>query len=141
MKKFENLSLEKKEAIVEQINAEVTSIAQEEARTGQTIPVPQGEQLVTSMSMELMRCRKEISTLLPTMSKKSIHRSTMAYLDLPTDGVPVYLKTDEEKKLFAYGQRAIMARMVIIQHHVNKLALEAKANQQAKESEIQDGPV
>lgn len=132
---MENLSQETKEKIVAEVNAEVTSIAQEEARTGQKINLPTGERLVQMMSMELIRCRREISNLLPTMSKKDIHRATLAYLDLPTGDVPVYLKSPESQKLFAFGQRAIMARMVVVQHEANKLALEARAKkeQQAQE--------
>ena len=130
MSNLKNLTEEQKLNIVKELNTEVTSIAQEEAKTGQKINIPGAEKLVESMAIDLMRCRREIANLLPTMSKKSIQRATLAYLDLPQDQLPVLLKTEEEKKLFAYGQRAITARMVIVQHHVNKLALEAKLKQQ-----------
>lgn len=137
---IKNLSQEEKSEIVKQINTEVTTIAAEEERTGQKLNLPQGEQLVAIMANELMRARREISNLLPTMSKKAIYRATMAYLDLPTDDVPVFLKSDDEKKLFAFGQRAIMARMVVIQHQANKLALEArvKAEESKQQSEVQN---
>lgn len=128
--KLKNLSDEDKQEIVKQVNTEVTSIAEEEARTGQKIDVPRGENLVAIMAQELIRCRKQIAEIIPNMSKRAIHRATMAYLDLPTNDVPVYLNTDDEKKLFALGQRAIMARMVVIQHHATKMAIEARVKQE-----------
>ena len=142
--KLQNLTPEQKEKVVAEVNSEVTSIAAEEERTGQQVPLPKGEQLVMVMSNELMRCKRVISELLPRMSKKDIHRATLAYLDLPTNDVPVYLKSEESKLLFAYGQRAIMARMVVVQHEANKLALAAriKREQEAKakqESEVVNG--
>lgn len=142
--KLKNLSQEEKDVIVKEVNSEVTTIAAEEERTGQKVPLPTGEQLVMVMSNELMRCKRIIGDLLPKMSKKDIHRATLAYLDLPTNDVPVYLKSEESKMLFAYGQRAIMARMVVVQHHANKLALEARIKKQeslkTNESEVSDGP-
>jgi hypothetical protein len=139
--KLKTLSQEEKNEIVKQVNSEVTTIAKEEERTGQKINLPQGEQLVMIMANELMRCKREIAALLPTMSKRAIHRATLAYLDLPTDDVPVYLKGDDEKKLFAFGQRAIMARMVVIQHHANKLALEARVKKEQEEKAKQQSEV
>lgn len=138
MNKLENLTLEEKQDIVKEVNAEVTSIAKEEERTGQKINLPSGEQLIQRMSMELIRCRREINNLLPSMSKKDIQRATLAYLDLPTGEVPVYLKSPESQRLFAFGQRAIMARMVIVQYEANKLALEARSKKQ-QESEAANG--
>lgn len=135
MSDLQNLSEETKAKIVDEVNAEVTSIAKEEERTGQKINIPSAEKLVSVMSAELIRCQNAISVLLPTMSKKDIHRATMAYLSLPTGDIPVFLKSEASKKLFAYGQRAIMARMVVIQHEANKLALEARAKKQQEEQE------
>lgn len=134
---LQNLSEETKQKIVDEINSEVTSIAKEEERTGQTINIPNAERLVQIMSAELIRCKREIANLLPTMSKKDIQRATLAYLDLPTGEVPVYLKSEESKKLFAFGQRAIMARMVVVQHEANKLALEARVKKQQQQEQEQ----
>jgi hypothetical protein len=141
--KLKTLTEEEKAEIIRQVNTEVTSIAQEEERTGKIIPVPNAEELVQRAAVALMQSKKFISEILPKMSKKSIHRATLAYLDLPTEDLPVYLKTEEEKLLFAHGQRAIMMRTIIVNHHANIMIQEARAKKLQKEqqqSEVtQDG--
>jgi len=138
MKKEElrKLAKEEKQKIVKEINTELASIATEEKRTGVNVVMPNAEQLTANMAQELLRCKHLINMLLPKMTKKSIQRATLAYLDLPAEGLPVYLKTEHEKTLFALGQRAIMARTVIIQHHTNKLVLEARQQKQQAEEAL-----
>ena len=103
-----------------EVLTEVVSIASEEQRTGQSIPVPNAQNLVVQASSSLFRMRRRFNEILPTMSKKQILRAMNAILDLPTADLPVYLKTAEEKELFAVGQRAIMDRYTIITDHVIK---------------------
>lgn len=135
---MEKLTQEQKQKIVNEVNAEVTSIAQEEKRTGTTIPVPSAERLVALASANLLNMRRAANSLMPTMSKKQLIRAVNAILDLPADGVPVFLKTDEEKKLFAVGQRAISDRYVIITHHIKNAIAEDRMSklkeQEAKQS-------
>lgn len=141
--KLQSLSPEEKAEIVKQVNTEVTSIAQEEERLGKPIKLPDAETLANNSAMALIDAKRQITALLPKMSKKAIHRATLAYLDLPTGDIPVYLKTNEEKMLFALGQRAIQCRFVIFYHHGQKLALEARMKKEQesklKESEVPDG--
>lgn len=126
--KLKNLTEEQKQKIVKEVNTELTSIAQEEKRTGVTIPVPKEDRLVALASASLLNMRKTANALMPTMSKKQLIRAVNAILDLPTDGVPVFLKTEEEKKLFAVGQRAISDRYVIITHHIKNAIAEDRIN-------------
>lgn len=139
MSTIETLSQEEKNKIVETVNTELVSIASEEERTGQTINIPKGSQLVQVMAMELIRCKRAISQLLPEMSKRDIHRSVLGFLDLPTEGIPVYLKSEQSKMLYALGQRAINARFVIVKHHTDELIKEAKLKKQQQESEASNG--
>lgn len=126
--KLKNLTEDQKQKLVKEINTELISIAQEEKRTGTTIQVPQAERLVALASASLLNMRKTANALMPTMSKKQLIRAINAVLDLPTDGVPVFLKTEEEKKLFAVGQRAISDRYVIITQHIKNAIAEDRMN-------------
>jgi hypothetical protein len=67
------------------------------------------------------------------MSKREIVRAVTAFLDLPTDGLPVYLKSDQEKLLFATGQRAISDRYIIVYHHTMKMVMEERLKKQQEE--------
>jgi len=111
----------------------VTSIAEEEEKTGQKIDIPSPEKLVSNAAMALINCRKQISMLLPNMSKKAINRAVVAMLDIPTDGIPVELKTKEEKLMFDLGQKAINSRFLIVQHHVSQQIKQKKEEDKAKE--------
>lgn len=105
---------------MENVKTEVVSIASEEARTGQTINIPDKETLLRNASIEIIKIKTQLPNLMKTMSKKQIHRAVSAALDLPMEDQEVYLKTDEEKILFAYAQRAINARYLIMQDYIIK---------------------
>lgn len=138
--KLEDLTEDQKQKIVKEVNTEVTSIAQEEKRTGTKIEVPKAEQLVAMASASLLRSRKAANTIMPIMSKKQLMRAVNAILDLPMDGVPVFLKTEAEKQLFAFGQRAISDRYVIITHHIKQAIAEdrmQKLEQQESQSNVE----
>lgn len=129
------LSKEEKSKIVEQINTELSSIAQEEVKTGQKIVMPDAERLVSLAGMSLIKCKKRARDLMIGMSKREVVRAVTAFLDLPQDGLPVYLKSDNEKLLFATGQRAISDRFIIIQHHINEQIM-AERLKKAQEAEV-----
>lgn len=114
---------------------QVTTLAEEEEKSGKKINVPNPEQLVGLASSSLLRCRKQISMLLPSMSKKAINRAILAVLDMPTDGIPVELKTKEEKLMFALGQRAISDRFIIVQHSITQQLKKKKEEGEAKEKQ------
>lgn len=115
---------------------QVTSIAQEEEKTGQKIKVPSPEELVQRASMSLIRRMQRIDTMLSSkdplkkLSNRGIKRALVAGLNLPTEGLPVSLKKKEEKELFALIQGAINDRFVIIQHHITQEIQRRKVKEQ-----------
>lgn len=140
-KELKSLTDDQKQKLVKEINTELTSVADEERKTGQKINVPNADDLVAIASASLIRQRRLCNQLMPGMSKRALIRAFNAILDLPTEGVPVFLKDDDEKKLFAFGQRAISDRYVIITHHIKKAIAEdrlrklqeAEAKQQSED--------
>lgn len=131
MQNLKELTTEQKENIVKEVNTEVMSIADEEKRLGRPIEVPKGEELVQKASASFIIQRKVANNLMHKMSKRSLIRAVNAILDLPTQDLPVLLKKNEEKQLFAAGQRIITDRYIILTHHIKKLVEEQK---QQKES-------
>lgn len=127
------LTEEQKQQIVKEVNTEVTSIAEEEKRTGEKIVVPDAERLVMLASQSLIRNRKQIHDMMLHMPKRQIIRAVTAFLDLPHDGVPVRLKEEAEKILFGLGQRVQTDRYILIYHHTMKLAMEDKLRKQEEE--------
>jgi hypothetical protein len=134
MQNIKDLTVEQKEKIVEQINTEVMSIADEEKRLGRPIEVPKGEDLVQKAAASFIIQRKVANNLMLNMSKRSLIRAVNAILDLPTQDLPVLLKKDEEKQLFAAGQRIITDRYIILTHHIKKLVEEQKQKESTNES-------
>lgn len=127
---LKNLSPEAKAKILKEVNTEVTSIKDMEAKTGKEVVLPDAEKMVAMASASLLRCKKRSRELMLGMSKREIVRAVSAFLDLPQDGLPVYLKSNEEKLLFATGQRAISDRYIIVYHHTMKLIAEDKLRKQ-----------
>ncbi len=136
---LKNLTPEQKEDILKQVNTEVTSLKDIENKTGKQIALPDAEKMVSMASMSLLRCRKRAKELMLGMKKRELVRAVTAFLDLPQDGLPVYLKSDAEKLLFATGQRAISDRYIIVYHHTMKLVAEERLKklqeEQAKKEE------
>lgn len=131
---------------------EVTSIAKEEARTGQEVKVPSVEELVSKAQMSFIINRKKFGDVFAKLSARGKNRVMSAVLDLPMDGLPVYLKGDIEKLGFALGQRIISDRFLITQHHINEevkrireekaaqaLAPQAEVKTETNEGEIKNG--
>lgn len=121
-----------------QVVTEVTSIKKEEDRTGQKINVPDPDKMVQMASSSLLRQRKLLhSTMsLKSTSKRAMVRAIIAGLDLPVDGVPVTLKDDVEKQMFAAIQRAISDRFIIYYHHIQQ-EMKAEMQQRAEAAKAQ----
>jgi hypothetical protein len=114
---------------------EVTSIAQEEERTGQKIILPSEEIMVQRAIADIYEQRRYISGLLKNMSHRGIYRAVMAILDLPAEKIPVKLLDDDEKMLYARGQRLLTSRYLVLHHATRKAFEEHKLKQQEKELE------
>lgn len=124
----------------EEIKTEVTSIAKEEEK-GASIKVPNPQELVNRASASLLTNLKVLEAFIDApsgsdmhLSKKAMKRVLLSIIDLPTEGVPVKLRTEAEKKAFAIGQRAIADRFLITQHYINEEVRKAKENQETKET-------
>ena len=117
----------------EELKTEVTSVAQEELRTGIKIDVPSAEELVARASSAFIRNRQAFNNEFAQLSARGKQRVMNSVLDLPVDGVPVYLNGEVEKLAFALGQRVISDRFIITQHHIMQ---EVKKQRAAKEAEV-----
>lgn len=112
----------------------VTSIAEEEIRTGQKINVPNPEELVAKASSSLIVNQQHLNNLVNrknggtkyAISRKGMNRVVNAILGLPVDGVPVRLQSEIEKAAFAIGQNIIRDMFVIMANHAFTEAKKAK---------------
>lgn len=112
----------------------VTSIAEEEKRTGKEIKVPDAETLVANASADIYRTRKYLVDLFGKMSKKQTIRAVSAIFTLPEGDMPVYLKTDEEKTAFAWAQRHMVARFTVMQKYISDELKKRKTEEELSQS-------
>lgn len=108
-----------------QIVTEVTSLAKEEAKTGQKVQMPSAEELVARATSSYHRNITMLTNLVKArnggsyqISRKGMNRVMSAIIQMPTDGMPVGLQGDEEKMAFTLGQRVLMDRYIITHHHI-----------------------
>lgn len=129
-----------KAASGDEVLTEVTSIAQEEQKTGVRQEMPTAEELVARASTSMIVNMKKVEQLIfgkgqagrdYKISRKGMNRVLLSILSLPTGGVPVTLQTNEEKLAFALGQRLISDRFILMQDHISKtIRQQALQNQQ-----------
>jgi hypothetical protein len=107
------------------LTTEVTSVAKEEARTGQEIPVPSPDEIYTRAALSFVRNMKFLNDLINRrsgrdylISRKGMNRIMNAILSLPADELPVNLPSQEEKAAFAIGQRVIADRYLLTHKHI-----------------------
>jgi hypothetical protein len=113
---------------------QVTSIAEEEKKTGKKIEVPKSEELVARASSSLIINQQHLNNIVNrrngrtkyVISRKGMNRVINAILGLPTGGVPVKLQSDAEKAAFAIGQNIIRDMFVIMANHALSEAKKAK---------------
>ena len=114
----ENLQPEVPATPPKEVVTEVTSIANEEKKTGQKINLPSPEELVARASASLLTHRRMIDPMFGNLSKKATLRVLYAIFDVPQDGVPVKFKSDDEKRAFYIGQNMMRDIFLIMQHHI-----------------------
>ena len=117
-----------------EVKTEVTSIAKEEEKTGEKIPIPDPETLFSRANASFINHFNTFVSLLPKLSAKQKIRVITAVLSLPEDGVPVLLKTDIEKYAYAMGQRAKLDQFTIFQYHIHKEASKAREKKKSTEN-------
>lgn len=134
---------EKKDSVEEvkpkQVLTEVTSIAKEEEKTGKKIELPSFEELASRASTSFVTNKAKLAHVFKNLSGRGKERVMSAIMDLPTEGIPVFIKKDEEKLAFALGQRMISDRFVIMQYHIKQEHdRRMKLNNEQLEKEIQE---
>lgn len=113
---------------------QVTSIAEEERKTGKKIDVPNPEELVARASSSLIVNQQHLNNIINrrnggtkyTISRKGMNRVVNAILGLPMEGMPVRLQNQAEKAAFAIGQNIIRDMFVIMANHAFTEAKKAK---------------
>lgn len=120
------------------LTTEVTSIAQEEQRTGIPINVPNEDELYSKATISFIRNMKFLNDLIAgrngpayKISRKGMNRVLNSILQLPMDGLTVILQGNEEKAAFAAGQRLLADRFLLTHKHIIE---ERKRLQKEKES-------
>ena len=126
-------------ATEEQLKTQVTSIIEEEEKSGQKIAVPSAEELVARASSSMIVSKQHLNNLVNqrngakfVLNRRAMNRILLSILDLPTGGLPVSLRNEEEKLAFALGQKMIADRFILMQHHIS---IEMKKRMDKKQSE------
>lgn len=117
------------------VMTEVTTLAQEDAKSGVKTPLPSAEEMVARASISMTTKRRHLNNIMSNLSKKATLRVLNAIFELPTADIPVLLKAEEEKMAFALGQRIQQDRFLIIQHAINKQFQELKEKQSQQQQE------
>jgi len=112
--------LEKANEIKSELTTQVTSIAQEEQKTGQQVKVPSIEELVANASSSYFNSMVHFEQVFTKLSARAKTRVAVAVLQLPEEKVPVKMKTDEERLAFGLGQRALANRFLLTQYYINR---------------------
>lgn len=100
------------------IKTQVTSLAAEDAKNGTKTPLPSAEEMVSRASASLMQKRIQLHQVASQLSRKQFLRVLAAATDIPTEGLPVLLKSENEKVAYALLQRIQADKFIIIQKHI-----------------------
>lgn len=117
----------------EELLTEVTSIAQEEKRTGQKIKMPSPEEMVARASSSLIVNQQRLSMITGKghqgdyeISRKGMNRVMNAIFALPQEGNKVLLQGKAEKAAYIVGQSIIRDMFIIMANHANEEAKKAR---------------
>jgi hypothetical protein len=103
-----------------ELTTEVTSVVDQEQKTGQKIELPKPEELLAKAYGSFISSMVQLEKVFIKLSSKQKTRTLIAILDLPTEGSIVKLKTKEEQYCYLLGQRIQSDRFIIIQDAINK---------------------
>lgn len=121
-----------------EVLTEVTSVDKEEKKTGQSIPIPSPEQLLQNALSTVISSKVAASNLFSKLSSKEKNRVFNAILDIPTEGLPVKLKSNEEKLCYSYGQQNKNSQFLVIQDYINKEIQKLKEKDNKKKEDKLD---
>lgn len=125
----------------DEVRTEVTSVAQEELKTGQKVKVPTAEELVAKATISMVSNMQHLEAIFSKLGARAKSRALVSILNLPMDDLPVGLRTIEEKQCFVLGQRIIADRFLITQHHINEEVKRIRALKQQEETALSQSPV
>lgn len=132
----ENTNLETEltanETAKSEVTTEVTSVAQEEAKTGQKVDLPSNEELLGRIAAAYTQHRMLFNRTFKQLSSKEKNRVCDSLLELPMDDMKVTLKSDEEKLAFKLGQQVQMYRFILIQDKTQKDIQKARKELEAE---------
>ena len=131
-----NADVEKKDTVEEEVVlTQVTSLAQEELKSGQKFELPAPEVIASNAMGAYIKATQELEQKLKdsSISKVSIAKGVLAGLDLPQEDLPVNLKTKEEKEIFNLVQIAINNMFILTQYHID---MRRKELQAAKDNSV-----
>lgn len=139
--------MENKEEQKSEIMTEVTSIAEQEQKSGKQIMNINSEQLIHMSSMNMVVTLSKLEKLLKNMSAKQIRQAVIGGLDFPKDNLPVKWVEKKGKIVtpkpgyadivdaFMMIQRVISDRFVLTQKHVIDQIRQIKDKESSKESD------
>jgi hypothetical protein len=110
----------------EEVTTTVTSVAQEEAKTGQKVELPSNEELLGRIGVAYTQHRLLFKQIFNKLSSKEKNRVCDSLLELPMDDMKVVLKSEEEKAAFKLGQQVQLYRFILIQDKTQKDIQRAK---------------
>lgn len=123
---------------------EVTSIANEELKTGQKVNIPGPEELVARATASYHRNITMLTNLVKArnggsyrISRKGMNRILSSIVQMPTDGLPVALQGEEEKLAFELGQKVLMDRYIITHYHIVQEQKRIKDEQEKQKAAAQ----
>lgn len=134
--------LEKQDAEAEQqFDATVTTIAEEEKKTGQPVALDP-EMLKQKAISDYLFGIQYIQKNAMKMGKRALIRSLVAILQMPEGKkMPSKLKTREEQLLFAMGQKSLAGRFTLVYdqiiNNIQQNRMEEAAQQQAPTEEVE----
>lgn len=113
----------------------VTSIAQEEAKTGQRVELTE-EQALGLAAQQHTYGMKKFQEMTKDLSVRGLRRVIVALVQLPDlDGkMKSYLNGDDEKKAFAIGQMVLNAKFALFTGEVKVRRQKAMEEQRAKQA-------
>ena len=124
----------------EEIVTQVTSIANEEEKTGEKVKLPNDEEMRNRAMGSFIISSKALLEIFVTLSARGKNRVLASIIDLPTDGVPVKLKDDAEKQCFALGQRILSDRFLLTYYHIVEEAKKSRElNKKESETNLSEG--
>lgn len=98
----------------------VTTIAEEEEKSGEKINVASAEELVAKANLSYITSLTRLEQKFARLSSKAKTRALISILSLPMGELPVKLKSQEEIDCFGLGQRIQADRFIILQHSINE---------------------